>query len=218
MTKAKQLGMEEEFKNWLQTKVDKPNNEILLYKPVKILKANTHRFRILRHLYNASTWDRNKAINYSYLEQYTPHMYNRYLHELRATGLVEKPRRGYYRITDKGIDITEKVENKGRWINPQRLETPAPKKLLFPPRAHPSSQPENIVQQDTYKMQILEKLETQGKVRTSEFYIDPQNLGLYLRRLEFAGIIERPARGIYRLTDKGRDVLREVRETGRWRA
>lgn len=98
-------------------------------------------------------------------------------------------------------------------------------------------QPEHFIRTGTQKEQILSMLKqgdtTFGQItrgyRGSRndllslsfslrelISINPQNAGMYLRRMEYADIVERPKRGLYRLTKKGKKVLYEVDKYGHW--
>jgi len=91
-------------------------------------------------------------------------------------------------------------------------------------------EPEHIIQKGKRKHQILKKL-SEGDATTQEIkrigltfhpnysrgYIwDDQDTGMYLRRMEYADMVERPRRGLYHLTKKGKNVLKEVEEKGIW--
>jgi len=84
-------------------------------------------------------------------------------------------------------------------------------------------QPEHFVRAGTYKHRILQRLsKEEGEAKLSTILgeyprrLDGQDAGMYLRRMEYANIIERPKRGVYRLTPKGKKVLTEVEEYGYW--
>jgi len=212
----KELGMEKEFNEWLERK--KPQLG-LLYPPVKILKSKSQRGRIFHKIEEAHPF----SASYGPLRAISPVSGNIYLHELRAAGLVDKPRRGEYKITEKGLDVAYEMRmNLGRWINPDMLVKPEPKSKPYtdmdPKKIQRIYSPTNIIQEDTQKAAVLRMLKDYGKVRFSELsrVADPENLGIYLRRMEAAGIVDRPGRGIYRLTDKGKEVYDEFVETGQW--
>lgn len=84
-------------------------------------------------------------------------------------------------------------------------------------------QPEHFIRAGTYKHRILQRLSAEkGETKLSTILgeyphgLDPQDAGMYLRRMEYADIIERPRRGLYRLTPKGKKVAKEVEEYGYW--
>ena len=85
-------------------------------------------------------------------------------------------------------------------------------------------QPEHFVRAGTYKHRILQRLSAEKGCEAKRSTIlgkyphglDPQDAGMYLRRMEYADIVERPKRGVYRLTPKGKKVFREVEEYSFW--
>jgi len=208
----KKLGMEEEFKEWLDSRPK------FLYPPIKVLKKNSTSERILGKLWEKDRVFEGASVSSGEIRPLDTYNFNQRLHELRGAGLVEKPSRGKYKITSKGIKAYQRLRTHNiSWVNPDTLEKPKPKSMEY----DRYSAPTNIVRSGTQKWYILAHLSTFGKMRFSDLgeqcHCEPQNLNMYLKRMEAGGLIDRPGRGIYRLTDKGEEVLKEVYARGVWR-
>ena len=149
--------------------------------------------------------------------------FSRTLRELGSAGLIDHPNRNLYRITYTGEDVNFKLCNTSTiWSNPYRkIYSRFGSRRSTGPSHSQYYQPETYIKQGTQKGDIVESLASFTKQYWWELEddlgIDAQNLGKYLRRMEYAGIVERPARGVYRLTPFGEEVALSVEREGYWR-
>jgi len=188
--------------------------------PPKHIRKGSRKHSILSQL-NA-----REKMRFTDFDEHRETGFSRDMRKLGSANLIFHPRRGEYQITEEGSDAHFDLTMEGRWINP----VPNPYSRFGSnrsPRYRPESHnrfysPENLIRKGTQKYHILNTLSQHYVYTRKEIMEDinshnEQNVGMYLRRMEYAGIVERPAYGVYRVTPYGMHVLRTVDKLGEWR-
>lgn len=152
------------------------------------------------------------------------------LHKMENTGLITHPSRGVYKITSLGKNILEYVNEKGTW---RYKDTVVPRGIYkgYSGELQDTGQEQRVkmisihtglgkVPYAVMKSIILRR----GVARYSEiredtgYTYDHHHLDQTIRRMEQTGLITRPRPGEYKLTARGKNVLRKVEDEGIWRA
>lgn len=148
------------------------------------------------------------------------------LHAMQNTGLITHPSRGIYKITSLGRNIHDYVNEKGTW---RYKDTVVPRGVV---KGWPDTdQEQRITVVSEYSgrgkipyniMKVITEIGISGVARWNEIQactdVGEQHFSQTLRRMEQTGLITRPRPGEYKLTTKGKNVLRKVREEGIWKA
>lgn len=132
------------------------------------------------------------------------------LRDISHSGLIKKVGRGKYKITSLGLKALEQANEIGTWS----IYETVPERSGVP---HPAKR----VSKDTTKFNFLKLIKDHGRVRYKGFIgkrYDVGNMGasLTIRKLEEAGLVRRPKRGLYELTAKGKTALKQAEEEGTW--
>jgi len=144
------------------------------------------------------------------------------LHKMENTGLITHPSRGLYKITSLGKNILEYVDEKGKW---RYKDTVVPRGVM---KGWPDTDQEQRIKmvsqyydRGRVPYQIMNAIQHRGIARWGEIQeitgFQEQNFSQTLRRMEQTGLITRPRPGEYKLTAKGKNVLKKVEEEGIWR-
>jgi len=108
----------------------------------------------------------------------------------------------------------EELQNAG----PRTVEKFFPGTVGYKGTIHPNIDPVRVVRKNTKKGEMMERMYQQNDVHFSEFsFIDDQTRGKYLKGMILSDLVERPRRGVYRLTPQGKTVYKKVKQEGVWR-
>lgn len=151
------------------------------------------------------------------------------LADLVESKLLKKVSRGIYEITPMGVAAYETARNRLAWKMPENADFSTDDRIVskymyMPAEMIPKSiQPTKIVRTGTRKYNVLCLLATDGdtafNVIDKRFFCGFSNMDVSatLRSLEHAGLIYRKKKGIYSITEKGKEVLDIIKTNGVWK-